>query len=179
MDSIDQIIDRLVIPVENLLGHVTTTTENSATNDEITAWERNHGLCLPDDYKRFALRIGKCQLHGVLTILPLRSIGRFSDFVYGNIPDAPELPASWYAFAILGDSDYTVMDLATVRKDSVNIIDGFHEEANLSLEIIAKSFTEFLQRSIDDADVSTGGGNGHRYWSKPGPSYGETEHGIE
>ena len=82
------------------------------------------------------------------------------------------------SFATLGDGELFGNGFGIqLQKNSVIVIDGFHEEAHLSLEIIASSFTEFLSRSIDDADVSTGGGGGHRYWSKPGAFYGETNHG--
>ena len=177
MREIDQLIEIVLSSSSvNQESRVAKSKKHSSL-EEINAWEKAHSLFLPPDYRQFLLKVGECELHGILRFLPLQSISRVADFIYGNEPDAPILPESWFAIAILGDSDYTIMDLATVDGDAVNIIDGFHELAHESLEIIAKSFTEFFKRSIEDKDVSTGGGGGHGYWSTPGPNYGETEHG--
>jgi hypothetical protein len=173
MSTIDAIIISLINPPECQRDAIIAKAGAGATLIEVRAWEERHGYTLPDDYVRFLMNIKECRLHNKLTFLPLREIKPLADVIYGNCPNAPVLPKSWIAVAILGDSDYTVLDLATVNGQTVNILDGFHEEANFSLEIIAKSFTEFLERSIIDANVSTGGGAGHGYWSTKGPCYGE------
>jgi hypothetical protein len=98
--------------------------------------------------------------------LPLDRIDRFWKVAYGRHWE--EIPDTWFAIADAQDGNFIVMDLASVDGDRVKIIDGFAEAARVEAPIIARSFTEFLERSIDDPDTSSGAesDDGKRYWSK-------------
>jgi hypothetical protein len=140
----------------------------------ISKWQKLTKLSLPDDYKLYLTEIGTCYLHQLdsttyaMKIFGLPEVQPFALAVGAD----GEVPETWFAIGDLQDGNYVVMDLGSVKKNKVNIIDGFHEDVGFELEIIAKSFTEFLELAIADAKVSSGGGGGGGFWSKGKPSYG-------
>ncbi len=140
-----------------------------STTKEIIAWIKKAGLSLPEDYQEFLTEIGGCNLHQrtsdvLIRLLDLSQIEPVGPLVLGD--DCDDVPGSWYAIADLNDGNYTVMDLSDVKGSTVDIIDGFHETLPYEATIIARSFTEFLERAIEDPEFSVGGGNGRQFWKK-------------
>jgi hypothetical protein len=171
--------------IDDVIKSLHTAKKNIAIVDKksivdaktIKKWEKLTKFTLPDDFKQFLEEIGGCKLHpGNHATYAMRVFGLPEVQPYSTLIDDPDefgVPASWFAIADLQDGNFVLMDLATTMKSRVNIMDGFHEELGLELEIIAKSFTEFMQIAIKDSRVSSGGGSGRKFWSKGGPSYGE------
>jgi hypothetical protein len=137
-------------------------------------YETKIGYRLPDDLKQFYARCNGATLfndgeYGPYEILPLADVTRTRVCIYGDDADTDDFaPASWYAICYVGDSNYVGIDLASPDGQSNNMIDCFHETHGAPGydTIIAKSFTEFLQRAYAS--------NGNHYWLEPGfKDYGE------
>jgi hypothetical protein len=65
-----------------------------------------------------------------------------------------ELSVNWYKFCDVGEGNCVAFDADSIHEDKCNIIDVFHETAGEPgySEIIAKSFSEFLECALDAGD---------------------------
>jgi cell wall assembly regulator SMI1 len=148
-----------------------------ATDSLIAKVERRTGYALPADLKRFYTRCNGAVLFAKedafsYRILPLEKIKRTRIYIFGPDNDNDDLaPASWYAICDLMEGNYVGIDFASIAPDNktCSIIDCFHETHGIpggQNKIIAKSFTEFLQRALN--------GGEDPYWLQPGfKGYGE------
>lgn len=147
----------------------------------ISDWESREKVCLPADYRYFQETVGACKMHGAapekecsfsVKLFSLQDVRKLSAACEDLECDEAQ---SWYVIADAQDGNYILMDLASVKGNRVDIIDGFIEMIP-EVPVISRSFTEFLERSLKDPDTSSGGGDtekGSRYWSTPGGYYGE------
>jgi hypothetical protein len=119
------------------------------------AFERTTGLTLPPDFKEFYMRCGRADLfESGCMILPLTEIQKASIVL---LADESEdwCPGSWYAFCDMNDGDFAGLDLSSVQGNAVNVLDLNHDEIG-RCTIIARSFTEFLERALRSS--------GRSYW---------------
>ena len=176
------VIDTLLEVAAINSGVVKVNLIDRVTRDQIAQWEHMHRHELPADYKEFLGEVGSCSFHGrpdldytyAVKCLPLSEIQPFAVTAYGE--SIPEIPLGWYAIADIHEGNFIILDLDSVRNATANIIDGFSLMAHVEAPIIAISFTEFLKRSLDDPDASSGSGSAdgtRRYWSHGAPTYGD------
>ena len=114
-----------------------------ASGEQIIECETRLGYQLPLDLKLFYQKCNGARLFGenyVYRIMPLEQIERIS----------LSTPPSWHSIVDLRDGNYIGVDLATVNGDSCLIIDCDHETLSSASgnEVVALSFTEFLQRAL-------------------------------
>lgn len=181
MKRIVSVMDRLQALSGGARPTVRLLPDLRASEAAIDAWEARLGRRLPGDYRQFLIRIGSCLLHGQheqRDSFAVRLFGLAELEPYREIAFSPKyasrIPQWWYAIGDLHDNNFVVMDLASRAGDETNIIDGFSEAALIDAPVIARSFTEFLEHSIEDADVSSGSGNDRRrYWSRFDLYYGD------
>lgn len=146
-------------------------TGRTATAAKLVAWNRKTKLKLPPDFGRFLCEVGACTLHnspdfqngGQVHLLDLEHVVPLRPLVLDEDADVPE---TWFAIADVNDGNYIVMDLSDADGERVDILDGFHETIPYEATIIARSFTEFLDRMMQDSAYSIGGGGGKEFWSK-------------
>ncbi len=174
MASIDEVLREL-----RQCGQAAIQPGTAAQISDVKKWQSCESHALPPDYVRYLTEIGECRLHGnpqdrnsfVVRMLPLGQVENYVRMTKFEMSGAD----GWYAIADLHDGNFIVMDLATVDGERVDILDGCWETLDRA-PTIAKSFTEFLSRSLADPRAVSGGGDhekGTRYWSTPGGFYGE------
>lgn len=145
-------------------------------NSQIMEFEAEAGYALPVDLKRFYARCNGAILFGdehlfSYRILPVEEIKRTRIYIFGPESDNDSLaPGAWFAICDLMEGNYVGIDLNSIAPDGTtcSIIDCFHETHGIpgGNKIIAKSFTEFLQRALN--------GGQDPYWLRPGfAGYGE------
>lgn len=143
----------------------------TASAADLDAWNKKTKLTLPPDFCRFLCEVGPCTLHtspefrdgGQVHFLDLDHIVPVGPLI---LDDHAEIPAAWFAIADMNDGNYLVMDLSDAKGERVDILDAFHETIPYEATIIARSFTEFLERMMQDSAYSIGGGGGKEFWSK-------------
>lgn len=159
-----------------------------ATDEQISRFERRHELTLPRDYRRYLQQVRRCRIHTVqvvaehdfaIKLFALQNVKHFHELAYDREMDG--IPDWWFAIADVQEHNYIVLPARSIDGDHCAIVDGHSMIAHLDAPIIAISFTEFFERTLDDPDTSSGSGNADlKYWSKGvGGNYGNAREGIK
>jgi len=159
-----------------------------ASDEQIGRFERRHGLTLPRDYRHYLQQVGRCKIHTeqleaehdfAIKLFALQDVKQFHELAYGR--EMEEIPDSWFAIADVQEHNYIVLAAPSINGDRCAIVDGHSMIAHLDAPIIAVSFTEFFDRTLEDSDTSSGSRNADlRYWSKGvDGNYGNAREGIK
>lgn len=152
-----------------------------ATDEQIGRFERRHEVTLPHDYRRYLQQVGRCRIHSTnieaehdfaIKLFALQDVKHFHELAYGR--EMNGIPDCWFAIADLQEHNFIVIPSPSISGERCAIVDGHSMIAHLDAPIIAVSFTEFFERTLEDPDTSSGSGNADlRYWSKGvGGNYG-------
>ncbi len=136
-------------------SHTFEMTDNPSEIDE---FEKRYGYELPDDLKIFYRR------YKTVRLFPDRGGWQYR-FVFVNEIHCVGFDilgkyykknntASWFTICDLMDGNYIAIDLASNKNNQWNYIDCFHETFGIAgeCEVIAKTFTEFLERCLYSGD---------------------------
>ena len=140
---------------------------------EIDRLDRRIKFLLPEDLKVFYRRYSTVKLFdhefgATYRFVPITEIHLTRIDIYGK--DLDELgPSSWLTICDVLDGNYIAVDIASQENQNYNYIDCFHETFAEPGEatIVAKSFTELLERSL------RGGGDSVYYCQKGFTGYGD------
>ena len=130
------------------------------TADQLAAWERENGIRLDAELRKFYLAANGAslfrQVDSPYRILPLEEIVPGRVAIFGPRPPGPEergrireCPANVFAFVDVQDGNYAGFEASP--REPYPVVDIFHETWPKEQDIIALSFGEFLRGALDSA----------------------------
>lgn len=147
-------LDDLFAEIET--NHIFELTDNPSEIDE---FEKRCNYQLPEDIKEFYRHYKTVKLfvdkggwqYRFVSISEMRSVG----FDILGTYYKPDDTISWFTICDVMEGNYVAVDLASGKENNWNYIDCFHETFGIPGEckVIAKSFIEFLKRSLHSRDT--------------------------
>lgn len=149
-------IEGLFSKIEKL--HTFELTNNPSEIDE---FEKACGYDLPEDMKTFYRRYKTIKLFdgewgSTYRFVPVAEMKNTGFDIYGDSANPDEFfwPRAWFTVCDVLDGNYISIDLSSRAGNDYNYIDCFHETYGIPGEsqVIAKSFRELLERSLENGD---------------------------
>jgi antitoxin YokJ len=139
-------------------SHTFELTDNPFAIDE---FEKRCGYKLPEDLKEFYRRYKTVKLfdsergatYRFVNVNEIKSTG-FDIYGVSTDPDEFFWTRAWFTVCDVLDGNYIAVDLSSRKGNEYNFIDCFHETYGVPGEsqVIAKSFRELLERSLENGD---------------------------
>lgn len=142
--------------LEKLFAEIETAHhfERAADSTALDVLEAQLGCSFPKDVKAFyrryhTVRLFESDMGPSYRFVPVNAMHQTRIDIFG--PDSDEWgPENWITICDVQDGNYIAIDIDSFDGESANFIDCFHETFALSEghPIIAKSFTELLERAL-------------------------------